>query len=254
MEVYTVFIAKGGAGKTTVSAGIVGAMAEAGLQVLGIDLNPQAHLCANLGVERGEAAAAWTMGFGSAILDELAVEARPNAWLLPANELLAQAEAGVQAARKPVTDFRHRIRQQWHGDVTVVDTSDHGFFSELALAAADTVVVPVPCRAKDVSAFLPTIEAIRNVRRAAGLPVTRIIVVPNMLDRRNDESERQLRALRAMAASVQAAVTEAIPIAVDIDRAGQAGRLLWEAYPRHPHADLLRSICLLAQATTQEEV
>lgn len=242
MQVITVFVAKGGAGKTTVSAHLLGALAKRGVKTLGIDLNPQAHFCANLGVEKGEAAAAWTMGLASARLEEMVVAARQHAWMLPANDLLTMAEAGVLGAHKPVTDFRQRVRQQWDGDAVVFDTSDHGYFSEMAVAAADVVVIPVPCRAKDVSAFQPTVEVIQNVRSKAGLPQAKLLVVPNMFDGRNKESEVQLIALRDQVRGVShATLTGVIPIAVDIDRAGKVGLLLWEAFPYHAHAALLSS-------------
>jgi chromosome partitioning protein len=240
MQVITVFVAKGGAGKTTISAHLLGALALRGDKTLGIDLNPQAHFCANLGVEKGEAAAAWTMGLASARLEEMVVQARPSAWLLPANDLLTMAEAGVLGAHKPVTDFRQRVRRQWDGDAVIFDTSDHGYFSEMAIAAADVIVIPVPCRAKDVSAFAPTVEVIHNVREKAGLPPAKMLVVPNMYDRRNAESEFQLRSLTATRVNAGAVATLPVPIAVDIDRAGKVGKLLWEAFPSHQHAAMLR--------------
>lgn len=241
MQVITVFVAKGGAGKTTISAHLFGALALRGAKTLGIDLNPQAHFCANLGIEKGEAAAAWTMGLASAQLEEMVVMARPHAWMLPANDLLTMAEAGVLGAHKPVTDFRQRVRRQWDGDAVIFDTSDHGYFSEMAIAAADVIVIPVPCRAKDVSAFAPTVEVISNVREKAGLPPAKLLVVPNMYDRRNAESEFQLRDLNTARTAANAVATLPVPIAVDIDRAGKVGKLLWEAFPSHQHAAMLRN-------------
>ncbi|MCO5214225.1 MAG: ParA family protein [Caldilinea sp.] len=243
MGIVTVYVAKGGAGKTTTAAHILGGMAIRGYHALGIDLNPQAHLCAGLGVESGESAAAWAMGFGSAHLEEMAVEARPGVLVLPANEMLAQAEVAMQMTRKPVTDLRQKIRKQWHGPLTVIDTSDHGYFSEMAIAAADVIVVPVPTRAKDVSVFLPTLETIKAVRGSVGLPPARIVVLPTMHDLRNSESAVQLATLKSLAAehlSKTSGVAAPVGVAVDIDRAGRDGKLLWEYSPNHERVGELR--------------
>lgn len=246
--VVTVFVAKGGATKTTTSAHLVGGLALRGYATLGIDLNPQAHLCASLGVDRGESAAAWVMGFGSAHLSEMAVPARPNAFVLPADDMLTMAEAAVLRAGKPVTDLRQRIRQQWDGRLVVIDTSDHGYLSEMAIAAADIIVVPVPLRARDVSAFLPTIEEIKRVRESAGLPTAKVVVVPTMHDRRNNESQAQQALLLSQAIQnldgypVGSFVASTIGVAVDVDRAGQAGKLLWEYDPHHERVREFRDV------------
>ena len=51
MRSITVINQKGGVGKTTTAANLAVALASRGQRVLGIDLDPQAHLTINFGVE-----------------------------------------------------------------------------------------------------------------------------------------------------------------------------------------------------------
>ncbi|UCC21905.1 MAG: AAA family ATPase [Planctomycetota bacterium] len=146
MRKIAVLNQKGGVGKTTTVVNTAAALATAGLKVIVLDLDPQAHLTIHLGAEPE------TIGSGSykvlikeGRLEEELLFVRPNLWLLPANINLVGAESELVSVVGRETILREAFQ-------TVEDKFDYclidcppslGLLTLNALAAAEEALIPL---------------------------------------------------------------------------------------------------------------
>jgi cellulose biosynthesis protein BcsQ len=128
---------------------------------------------------------------------------------------------------------RLRTKAQ-HFDYLVIDTPAAGIFQEIAIAAADTIIIPT---ALDYLAM----EALTNTGRTiTALDANRkqIIIVPTMYQR-NNECEYNLGLLTSRYAGH---VTDPIPLCAAVRAATAEGQTVWEYKDRRSRTlDLLRS-------------
>lgn len=139
---------KGGVGKTTSALNLGPALAERGLRVLLVDLDPQANLSEGFGLaeQAGPRVEDLLVADGLPSLAEAAVHVDDGLWVLPCSWALGSADSALAARGE---GYEHRLRELLQGsseafDVALVDTPPSiGMWSGLALLAADAVLVPV---------------------------------------------------------------------------------------------------------------
>ncbi len=94
MRSIAVINQKGGVGKTTTTANLAAAFANEGRRVLAIDLDPQAHLTINFGVEPdSEERGVYAVMTDALSIDKAKVAVNDRLWLLPSHIDLAAAES-----------------------------------------------------------------------------------------------------------------------------------------------------------------
>ncbi|MEZ5100488.1 MAG: ParA family protein [Thermoleophilia bacterium] len=163
--IYALANQKGGVGKTTTAVNLAACLAEAGEQVLVVDLDPQANATSGLG-ERANGTSSYDLLDGAS-LDEVAHATRfPNLALVPSRpELagaaveLAQHEAGERYLGRSLEAARDR-----YSFVFIDCPPSLGPLTVNALAAADRVIVPVQCEyyaLEGLTQLLRSIELIR---------------------------------------------------------------------------------------------
>jgi len=200
-HVLALAMQKGGVGKTTTTLNLGVALAARGRKVLLIDIDPQANLTQGLGVdpsaleysvyevllnpERGSGFATLTTDFG--------VDLAPSALTLAGAELELAGKVGRELLlRKALRSARGDY------DYVLVDPPPSlGLFSLNALAAADSVLVPLQLHAyalKAMPQLEATIELVKEIN--PGLAIGGVVCT--LADRRTNlshEIEQQVREL-----------------------------------------------------------
>ena len=137
---------KGGVGKTTTVVNTAAALANMGLRVVVVDLDPQAHLTIHLGIDPDKIeSGSYRVLSRSAEFEKEVLLVRPNLWLLPANIHLVGAESELVSVVGRETILREAIsKSSDRFDYLIIDCAPSlGLLTLNSLAATDEVVIPL---------------------------------------------------------------------------------------------------------------
>jgi chromosome partitioning protein len=172
---------KGGVGKTTTVANLGAALAGRGKRLLLIDLDPQAHLTLNFGVEPAEHdTSIKEVLTDSAALADVAIEVRPNIHLVPSHTDLVAAEAelfGMVGREVILRDALTAVADDF--DILLIDCPPSlGVLSLNALAAVDEVFIPLQPHFLGLQGLAKLLETVSLVqmRINAGLRVGGVVL------------------------------------------------------------------------------
>lgn len=145
MRMIAVMNQKGGVGKTTTTMNLAHALARSGQHVLAIDLDPQAHLTAGLGLARKSQPGIAELMLNKKSADEVVVLARENVDLLPAGDRLGELEHLTGGGAKRGWMLRDAITEYANEyDYVLIDCPpSSGILGMNALLAAKEVLIPV---------------------------------------------------------------------------------------------------------------
>jgi chromosome partitioning protein len=192
---------KGGVAKTTTCLSLGGSLAEQGLMTLLVDLDPQAHLTASLGIKpetlrRTVADALLGQSSLVAISRETGVERLD---LAPANRELAILDKVLYKRPR----YEYRLKQSLNGvgrqlyDVVLMDCPPaFGTLTLNALTAADLLIIPVQCEYYAVRSLHQLLELVKLVRRKTN-PRLGYRLLISTFDMRNKVHRLTLEQLRS---------------------------------------------------------
>lgn len=142
---FAVMNQKGGVGKTTTAINIAHAIALNGHTVLAIDLDPQAHLTAGLGLLRKSQLGIADVLLGDVSVNQVAVVAREGLDLIPAGDRLGEMEHMNTGGAKRGWLLRDAIQQyaQQYDYVFIDCPPSSGILGINALLACNEVLIPV---------------------------------------------------------------------------------------------------------------
>src|SRR5947208_15807995 len=211
MRIIALMNQKGGVGKTTTTANLGAALAELGQRVCLIDLDPQAHLTINYGVEP---TADVVNIYDVLIEDRSFLEAihkiDRNTALVPSSIDLAGAEIELVSVIGRETLLKKKIEDAQHDfDYTLLDCPPSlGLLTINALAVAHEVIIPMQAHflaLQGVAKLLETVQLV-NKRMNPKLRVSGIVLT--MFDSQTKLSMEVVNELRSF---IEAAKGKPLP-------------------------------------------
>ena len=169
MKIIAVANQKGGVGKTTTAVNTAACLAEGGSRVLIVDSDPQGNATSGLGVEREQIKASlYDVLINDTPLNKVIVHTKWDRLdICPSHIELSGAE--IELVSFEAREFRLKnaladLSSDY--DFIVIDCPPSlGLLTINALAAADTVLIPIQCEYYALEGLSQLMSTIRNVRR-----------------------------------------------------------------------------------------
>jgi chromosome partitioning protein len=190
MNIVAVCNQKGGVGKTTLTINLGAALADRGLKVLLVDLDPQGHLTEGVGM--GEQYLRDGASLYDCLVDtknkvHLADLIRPHAQekyaVVPANYQLMLVEQALYMARNREHKLRALLGElDGQYDWVLIDCPPAlGNLTDNALNASRQVVVPIQAEATSIRALELLFDQIESIEQGLKIDVKVLAVVPNLV-------------------------------------------------------------------------
>ena len=186
---------KGGVAKTTTVASLGAALAEHGLRVLLVDLDPQACLTFSLGVDPEEVeVSVHDVLTGSVPAADAVLPAADGIDLLPSAIDLAASEAALLPRPGREYVLRTALEPLSSGyDVILLDCSPSlGVLTLNALTAADELVIPLQCEMLSHRGVGQLLDTVADVQRILNRALVVRGLLPTMFDARTTHSRAVL--------------------------------------------------------------
>jgi chromosome partitioning protein len=211
MKIITVANQKGGTGKTTTAINLAAALARAEKNILLVDFDPQGNLATFLGFSPTPGAynllAAYITSLATLMRgdrgEQIRAFIRPTGReylaLLPGSAETATAQAFMLSGERDLNLIRQAVSEQFgRYDLVILDTAPSlGGILEMALWAADEVLIPVASETAGVEGARQTVATLKALS-ARGWHGHLTGILPTFFDDRTVERRESLQQLQQM--------------------------------------------------------
>lgn len=200
-RVIAIINQKGGVGKSTTAVNLAAALSELKKKVLLIDFDPQGNSTSGFGIEKEELeACVYDALLNDVPLEEL-IQDTPSkrVFVVPATIQLAGAEIELVSAMARETRLKELIAPiKDEFDFIFIDCPPSlGLLTINALAAADSVLIPIQCEYYALEGVTKLLESMRMVRSRINKQLDTYGVLLTMFDSRTSLSNQVADEVRA---------------------------------------------------------
>ncbi|GAB4381912.1 ParA family protein [Albidovulum sp.] len=186
---------KGGVGKTTTAINLSAALAEAGMNVLLVDLDPQGNASTGLGIDPAQRSkTTYDLLVEDAPLQEVIRKTRVDGlWICPATTDMSSADIELFSNAKRSFLLHDALRQPamdaYHFDYVLIDCPPSlSLLTVNAMVAAHSVLVPLQAEFYALEGLSQLMLTVREVRHSANKDLRIEGVLLTMYDSRNNLS------------------------------------------------------------------
>jgi chromosome partitioning protein len=199
-RVVAVVNQKGGVGKSTTAVNLGAALAELGLKVLVIDLDPQGNASTGLGIDPGRReVGTYQMLSHGVPADQAVMETSVSGvWAIPSTIDLAGAEIELVGQISRETRLARAIEPVREAyDFVILDCPPSlGLITVNALTAADELIVPIQCEYYALEGLGQLLRNVRLIQQNLNPDLRLTGIVLTMYDRRTKLSEQVVGEVR----------------------------------------------------------
>lgn len=201
MRIITLANQKGGVGKTTTAINLATALAAIGERVLIVDLDPQGNASTGLGIDKEERTlSSYDVLADKVPLSEAAIQTVvPDLWIVPSTMDLLGVEMEIAALPDRTTRLKSALgdAQDLFSYVLVDCPPSLNLLTINAMAAADSVLVPLQCEFFALEGLSQLLRTVEMVRQTINPQLIIQGIVLTMYDGRNNLANQVVDDVRA---------------------------------------------------------